>query len=441
MATTDEEKVSKIELIKRQSRHLRGTIKEALQDDQPKFSEENVQVLKFHGVYQQDDRDLRAQLKNEGKEQHYSMMIRARIPGGVLSPDQYLVFDRLADEYTDYQNMRITTRQTLQLHGILKGDLKTTIKTLNEALVTTLGACGDSGRNTICCAAPGDEPYRAEMRDDLLALADRLSAKTNAYHEIWVDGEPVHLAEGESEEPLYGEVYLPRKFKVALLHLIENGTDWAIFTTGTGLEALLQQAERMGIYDRLLETMRQSNVGARGYKTFAMLKQLGIQPMVMDDDGTTGGLIRALQAYDFAGQSVTIQLHGEPMPLLVTFFERKDASVRTILPYKHVAPDRDISDELCREIIEGSVDAVCFTTAVQVRYFYQYVKSNGIYLEINESFRNRVLAVAVGRVTAEALEEEGVSRILVPENERMGAMVVELAYLYQNKSTLRGNLE
>ncbi|MDF2961234.1 MAG: sulfite reductase [Paenibacillus sp.] len=235
MVTKGEEKFSKIELIKRQSRQLRGTIKEALQDDQPNFSENNIQVLKFHGVYQQDDRDLRAQLKSEGKEKHYSMMIRARIPGGILSPEQYLVFDRLADEYTDYKNLRITTRQTLQLHGILKGDLKTTIKTLNEALVTTLGACGDSGRNTICCPVPGNEPFRAEMQHDVHALADRLSAKTKAYHEIWVDGEPIQLAEGEAEEPLYGEVYLPRKFKVAIVPEGDNCLD--VYDNDLGLVA------------------------------------------------------------------------------------------------------------------------------------------------------------------------------------------------------------
>jgi sulfite reductase (ferredoxin) len=235
MASTNDEKVSKIELIKRKSRYLRGTIKEELQNNEPKFSEDNVQVLKFHGVYQQDDRDLRGRLKKEGKERHYSMMIRARIPGGVLTPEQYLVFDRLADQYSDYKNMRITTRQTLQLHGILKGDLKTTIKELNEALVTTLGACGDSGRNTICCAEPGDEPYRHEMRHDLLALADRLSAKTNAYHEIWIDGEPVQLADGETEEPLYGEVYLPRKFKVAMVPEGDNCLD--VYDNDIGLVA------------------------------------------------------------------------------------------------------------------------------------------------------------------------------------------------------------
>ncbi|MFC5648821.1 NADPH-dependent assimilatory sulfite reductase hemoprotein subunit [Paenibacillus solisilvae] len=244
MTTTGDEKLSKIEIIKRQSRHLRGTIKEDLQDGQPHFSEENVQLLKFHGVYQQDDRDLRAKLKKEGKEKHYSMMIRARIPGGLLKPEQYLVFDRLADEYTDYKNMRITTRQTLQLHGILKGNLKRTIRSLNESLVTTLGACGDSGRNTICCAEPGDEPFRMEMRHDLLALSDRLSAKTNAYHEIWVDGEPVELAEGETEEPLYGDVYLPRKFKVAIVPEGDNCID--VYDNDLGLVAHIENQHIVG---------------------------------------------------------------------------------------------------------------------------------------------------------------------------------------------------
>jgi sulfite reductase (ferredoxin) len=244
LTTTGDVKLSKIEIIKRQSRHLRGTIKEDLQDDLPSFSEENVQLLKFHGVYQQDDRDLRAKLKKEGKEKHYSMMIRARIPGGVLNPEQYLAFDRLADEYTDYKNMRITTRQTLQLHGILKGNLKRTISSLNEALVTTLGACGDSGRNTICCAEPGNEPFRTEMRHDLLALSDRLSAKTNAYHEIWVDGEPVQLAEGETEEPLYGNVYLPRKFKVAIVPEGDNCID--VYDNDLGLVAHIENQHIVG---------------------------------------------------------------------------------------------------------------------------------------------------------------------------------------------------
>ncbi|MGG1313851.1 NADPH-dependent assimilatory sulfite reductase hemoprotein subunit [Cohnella laeviribosi] len=244
MTIQGKEKESKIEAIKRQSRYLRGTIKEALQDGKPMFSEEDIQVLKFHGVYQQDDRDLRSKLVKEGKEKHYSMMIRARIPGGVLSPDQYLVFDRLASEYSEYGTLRITTRQTLQLHGILKGNLKTTIQSLNEALITTLGACGDSGRNIICCAKPGDEPFRDEMREDLLALTDRLSAKTNAYHEIWLDGEPVRLSDGETEEPLYGDSYLPRKFKVAIVPEGDNCLD--VYDNDVGLVAHIEDGRVAG---------------------------------------------------------------------------------------------------------------------------------------------------------------------------------------------------
>lgn len=263
------------------------------------------------------------------------------------------------------------------------------------------------------------------------------SRKTQEISEIIVrqGGEPV-------VRPQQGLLVLQeREVENDLFNLLESGTDWAIFTTGTGLGALLEQAERIGVRERLLDMLRCVKVGARGYKTFALLKQQGIQPLVMDDDGTTNGLIRGLQSYDYASQGVAIQLHGEPMPELVSFFERRDAVVRAILPYKHVAPDYEVSHRLSQEIVEGTVDAVCFTTAVQVRYFFQYAKTHGCYLEINESFRKRVLAVAVGRVTAEALKEEGVRRVLVPENERMGAMIIDLAHYYQNASTQRGMLE
>ncbi|MUT67991.1 uroporphyrinogen-III synthase [Paenibacillus sp. NEAU-GSW1] len=226
-----------------------------------------------------------------------------------------------------------------------------------------------------------------------------------------------------------------------LLRLLESGTDWAIFTTGTGLAALLEQAERIGVRERLITLFRNSKIGARGYKTFTLLKKLGIQPIVIDEDGTTKGLIQALQSYHYADQNVAIQLHGEPMPELVSFFESKGAFVRTILSYQHVAPEQAISHQLCQEILEGALDAVCFTTAVQVRYFFQYVKNHGHYLDIKKSFLNQVLAVAVGRVTAEALREEGVRRILTPENERMGAMIVELSYYFRNASTQRGGVE
>ncbi|MBX6353052.1 MAG: NADPH-dependent assimilatory sulfite reductase hemoprotein subunit [Thermoflavifilum sp.] len=240
----EQQKESKVEVIKRESRFLRGTLKEALQDDEAKFSEDNVQVLKFHGVYQQDDRDLRQQLKKEGKDRHWIMMVRARIPGGVLTADQYLVFDRIADELTDYGTLRITTRQTIQLHGVVKDNLKETIRRINDAMITTLGGCGDQVRNIICCSAPGDEPFRGEMREDLLSLVDRLGAKTHAYYEIWLDGEPIELEPGKTEEPLYGDVYLPRKFKVAMTPEGDNCID--VYDNDVGLVAHIEDGHVTG---------------------------------------------------------------------------------------------------------------------------------------------------------------------------------------------------
>ncbi|GEO25989.1 sulfite reductase subunit beta [Alicyclobacillus acidoterrestris] len=219
-----EKKLSKVETIKQESRFLRGTIAEALQEDSTHFSEENVQVLKFHGMYQQDDRDLRRQLKQEGKERAYSMMIRARIPGGILSAEQYLQFDKLSEQYGN-QTMRITTRQTFQLHGILKKNIKATLRAINDVLITTLGGCGDQVRNIVSCAAPHEGPFYDKVRADLLALVDAVSAKTNAYHEIWLDGEKVEFSEGQTEEPLYGETYLPRKFKIAFAYEGDNCAD------------------------------------------------------------------------------------------------------------------------------------------------------------------------------------------------------------------------
>jgi sulfite reductase (ferredoxin) len=241
---TERQNESKVEVIKRESRYLRGTLKEALVDGEAKFSEENVQVLKFHGVYQQDDRDLRAQLKKEGKDRHWIMMVRARIPGGVLTADQYLAFDRIASTLTEYGSIRITTRQTIQLHGVVKDRLKETIREINEVLITTLGGCGDQVRNITCCPAPGDEPFRAQMREDVLALVDRLGAKTHAYHEIWLDGEPVEVGPGETEEPIYGDVYLPRKFKIALAPEGDNCID--VYDNDVGLVAHVEDGHVAG---------------------------------------------------------------------------------------------------------------------------------------------------------------------------------------------------
>jgi len=235
MKTPEGAKESKVEVMKRNSDHLRGTIAEALGDGASNFSEENIQVLKFHGMYQQDDRDLRAQARKEGREKYYSMMIRARIPGGVMTPEAYLKFDRLSEDYGNH-TMRITTRQTFQLHGILKDNVKSTLQGIHDVLITTLGGCGDQVRNIIACANPIDDALHQEIRTDLLFLVDKLSAKTNAYHEIWLDGEKVQFDGGhDEEEPLYKDVYLPRKFKLCFTTEGHNCAD--VYANDLGIVA------------------------------------------------------------------------------------------------------------------------------------------------------------------------------------------------------------
>jgi len=218
-----------------------------------------------------------------------------------------------------------------------------------------------------------------------------------------------------------------------LRRIVESGADWMIFTTGAGIDTLLDQAEKIGIRSSILDIAKQAKVAARGYKTLAALKKLGIQPVAVDDDGTVQGLIRALQSFDFAGQGVIVQLHGEPMPALIRFLEDKGAVVKQIMPYQHIPPEINVVHTLCQELCEGSVDVVCFTTAVQVGYLFQYAKQHSMDRQIGQAFQQKVLAVAVGKVTAEALRKEGVERLLVPANERMGAMIIELARYVRNE--------
>ncbi|MCY0900980.1 MAG: NADPH-dependent assimilatory sulfite reductase hemoprotein subunit [Firmicutes bacterium] len=235
-------KVSKVEVIKREGNQLRGQIAAELASDATHFTEDSVQLLKFHGMYQQDDRDERAVRKQAGLERAYSMMIRARIPGGILSADQYLAFDRLADDYGN-GTMRITTRQTFQLHGILKGDIQQTLRTLNHVLVTTLGGCGDQVRNILMCPAPRADGLHDQLRPYLMALVDALSAKSRAYHEIWLDGERAPSPD-EQEEPFYGATYLPRKFKLALAIEGDNCVD--VYANDLGMVAHHQNGQLTG---------------------------------------------------------------------------------------------------------------------------------------------------------------------------------------------------
>jgi sulfite reductase (ferredoxin) len=232
-APIDVEGLSKNEKIKATSNHLRGTIAEELGQSAPTFSEDSAQLLKFHGVYQQDDRDRRKEARALGLDKHHQMMIRTRIPGGLVSAEGYLAHDDIAENWAN-GTLRVTTRQDFQLHGVLKGDLQASIKAINGALMTTLGGCGDQERNIMCCPAPVSDRYHAEVSAFLAELVPALTPSTGAYHEIWVDGELQTTGQPQDEvEDLYGELYLPRKFKTAIALEGDNCVD--VYSNDLGL--------------------------------------------------------------------------------------------------------------------------------------------------------------------------------------------------------------
>ncbi len=234
---------SGVELVKERSQFLRGTVKQTLESDAPHFSHEEYQVLKFHGIYQQDDRDQRARGRQGGQGKAWIMMVRAKLPGGHLTADQYLVFDDLASRYAD-GTLRVTTRQDFQLHRVGKGDLKRTIRAINDALITTLGACGDVERNLVACPAPSALAAASEVQRYARLLSDHTLPRTHAYHEIWLDHEKVISTEAPEEEPLYGPTYLPRKFKSGLAIEGDNCID--VYSQDIGMVAHVDDGRLAG---------------------------------------------------------------------------------------------------------------------------------------------------------------------------------------------------
>ncbi|HEV2654824.1 MAG TPA: NADPH-dependent assimilatory sulfite reductase hemoprotein subunit, partial [Ktedonobacteraceae bacterium] len=237
---------SKVERIKIESAHLRGQIREELEQDTSRFTEDQVQLIKFHGMYQQEDRDVRQQRKAAGSEKAYQFMIRSRIPGGAMTAEQYLTEDELAGRYGN-GTLRITTRQGFQLHGILKGDIHPTIHAINEALLSTLAACGDVNRNVMACPAPAASRAQAQVQEIAHRIAMHLAPRSHAYHEIWVDGEKVDtvtLDQEQESEPIYGPTYLPRKFKIGVAFPGDNCID--IYTQDIGLVACLDGEQLAG---------------------------------------------------------------------------------------------------------------------------------------------------------------------------------------------------
>lgn len=232
-------KPSRVEGIKERSNFLREPVASELLLDTNSFTEDAIQLLKFHGSYQQDNRDNRI----KGQEKDYSMMLRTRTPGGFVPPQLYLTLDRLSDEYGNH-TIRITTRQAFQLHGVLKKNLKATIATLVHSMGSTLSACGDVNRNVMSSPAPfRNRPEYTYARDYANNIADLLTPQSGAYYEIWLDGEKVISGEENPEviaarkrsengvniensiEPIYGTYYMPRKFKISVTVPGDNSVD------------------------------------------------------------------------------------------------------------------------------------------------------------------------------------------------------------------------
>jgi sulfite reductase (ferredoxin) len=240
----DAAKRSAVEEQKEASRHLRGTVALELVDGTGYFSETNKNVLKFHGTYQQEDRDARKNRTRAGVGKHYMFMVRCRIPGGRLTAEQYLAVNDLAGQYAN-GTLRFTTRQGIQLHGVLKGDLKATIAGINASLLTTLGACGDVSRNVMVSPAPHYHGgVQHQLQETAQLIATQLAPRTRAYHEIWLNGEAVHEPTAPEAEPLYGKTYLPRKFKCGIALPEDNCVD--VYAQDLGLLAVVENGSILG---------------------------------------------------------------------------------------------------------------------------------------------------------------------------------------------------
>ncbi len=234
--------LSPVERIKRDSRLLRGTLLESLADPLTgAIREDDTAVIKFHGSYQQDDRDIREERRQQKLEPAYSFMIRTRLPGGVCTPRQWLALDEIARRYGS-GTLRLTTRQAFQVHGVVKTELKATMAAINATLIDTIAACGDVNRNVLASANPVESRAHAAAYEWAKKLSDHLLPHTRAYHEIWLDGEKVA---GTAEvEPIYGPTYLPRKFKAAIAVPPVNDVD--VFAQDLGFIAIVEDGELVG---------------------------------------------------------------------------------------------------------------------------------------------------------------------------------------------------
>ncbi|WP_071394002.1 assimilatory sulfite reductase (NADPH) hemoprotein subunit [Bacillus tuaregi] len=242
--TAPEGPPSDVEEIKIKSDYLRGTLKEVMLDRlSAGIPDDDNRLMKHHGSYLQDDRDLRNERQKQKLEPAYQFMLRVRLPGGVATSEQWLIMDELADKYAN-GTLKLTTRMTFQLHGILKWNMKSTIQGINAALMDTIAACGDVNRNVMCAANPYQSEHHREVYEWSKQLSDYLLPRTRAYYEVWLDEEKVAGTPDTEVEPMYGPTYLPRKFKIGIAVPPTNDID--VFSQDLGLIAIIEDNKLVG---------------------------------------------------------------------------------------------------------------------------------------------------------------------------------------------------
>jgi len=277
-------KLSAVEGLKAASHGLRGTLAEELAAGGIQVSEDAYQLLKFHGSYEQFDRDTATDRKQHGLEKEYQFMLRVRMPGGRLTAAQYLAMDALADGRAN-RTIRITTRQGIQFHGILKGNLKPAIADINRTLLTTMSACGDVVRNIMCSPTPTRDARHARLWEDAQALSEHLKPKSRAYYEIFLDEAPNPAA--DEEETLYGPTYLPRKFKIGITHEADNTID--VLTNDLGIIAKFDGDTLLGYTIAVGGGLGMTHNNARTYPRLAT-------PVAFVEPGELSGIVDAVIA-------------------------------------------------------------------------------------------------------------------------------------------------
>lgn len=280
---------SDVEGIKERSDYLRGTLKEVmLERISAGIPEDDNRLMKHHGSYLQDDRDVRAERQKQKLEPAYQFMLRVRLPGGVATPEQWLVMDGLSEKYGN-GTLKLTTRQTFQIHGILKWNMKSTIQGINQALMDTIAACGDVNRNVMSTSNPHQSEIHAEVYEWGKKLSDDLLPRTRAYHEIWLDEERVAGTPDADVEPMYGPLYLPRKFKIGMAIPPENDVD--VFSQDLGYIAIVEDEKLVGFNVAIGGGMGMSHGDKTTYPQLAKVI----------------GFVKPEQVYDVAEKVITIQ--------------------------------------------------------------------------------------------------------------------------------------